>query len=66
MTHDLLSRDKVSMGSFIPPWAMHLKGQEHQTFPPSINPIPTLFQKELQEATWHWLIPLTKTQLPHL
>lgn len=40
-------------------WATHLSGQEHQTsppsLPPSINPTPTLFQKELQAAAWQWL-----------
>lgn len=40
-------------------WATHLSGQEHQpsppSLPPSINPTPTLFQKELQAAAWQWI-----------
>lgn len=64
-THNLIPRNTFLMGSpqaagsLIPPPATHVKGQEHQTFPHSlylpINPIPTLFQKDLQMAARQWI-----------
>ena len=70
MIRDLVSIAEASphtVKSLIPPQAMPLKGQEHQTIipslHPSINPTLTLFQKELQAATWQWLSSLNQTSV---